>query len=125
MENAVRSSLKLILAAATLSLTSSAVAQKVPENAIQNSDGSRTILRSQQLPDANERHARWCAQHGGVDITNEGDLTLSAGAGDAVVCAYTGKEERGFSGAYIPEKGETMPDAIGPDSRLRMAPSVM
>ncbi|WP_316152799.1 hypothetical protein [Cupriavidus sp. BIC8F] len=47
-------------------------AQNAPDNAIRNADGSRTILRSQQLPEANERHARWCQMHGGVDITNEG-----------------------------------------------------
>lgn len=119
------SGIKLVLTAVMVSVTSTALAQKVQENAIMNSDGSRTILRSQQLPDANERRARWCAERGGVDVTNEGDLTLSAGAEDAVVCAYSGDQKAGFSGAYIPKKGEQMPNAIAPDPSIRKAPSLI
>lgn len=94
--------------------------QPAPDNAIPNPDGSRTILRSQQLPEANARHARWCAEHGGVDVTNEGDLTLSADTYDAVICVRTDFSKPGFSGAYIPEHGSI----ITPDNRLETAPAI-
>lgn len=95
---------------------------KAPENAIMHSDGSRTILRSQQLPEANQRHSRWCAEQGGVDVTNDGDVTLSAGAADAVICAYPDGPKPGFSGAYVPRPGKSMPKSIEPSIDIEAAP---
>jgi len=94
-------------------------AQHAPDNAIVNPDGSRTILRSQQLPEANERRAAWCREHGGVDITNEGDVTLSQGAVDVVVCRRTDTSAPGFSGAYVPQGGPQ--DRIQPGIQLEKA----
>ena len=94
--------------------------QPAPDNAILNPDGSRTILRSQQLPEANARHARWCAEHGGVDVTNEGDMTLSANTYDAVICLRTDPRKGGFNGAYIPEQGSV----ITRDGPLQKAPPI-
>ncbi len=96
--------------------------QHAPDNAVRNSDGSRTILRSQQLPEANERHARWCQQHGGVDITNEGDVTLGPNSSDAVICRRTDMSAPGFTGAYRPKDGRK--DIIDPDATYDISPSI-
>lgn len=98
----------------------SAHGQHAPDNAIRNADGSRTILRSQQLPEANDRHARWCQQHGGIDITNQGDLTLGPNTVDAIVCQRT-TPGPGFTGAYIPKGNGQI--TISPDVKLEKAPS--
>lgn len=98
-------------------------AQNAPDNAIPNADGSRTILRSQQLPEANERHARWCQMHGGVDVTNEGDLTLGGKTLDAVICRRLDPSAPGFSGAYVPKNpNQTI---ISPDSEREKAPFII
>lgn len=119
----MRSAWKAIVAGFVGSLVMcTAHSQQAPDNAIRNADGSRTILRSQQLPEANERHARWCTQHGGIDITNQGDLTLGPNTVDAVVCQRVDPGP-GFAGAYIPkEKGQT---TISPDIKIEKAPSIM
>ncbi len=102
---------------------STAHAQNAPDNAIRNADGSRTILRSQQLPEANERHARWCQMHGGVDITNEGDLTLDPQTLNAVVCRRLDPSAPGFSGAYVPKNPKQ--NAISPDTEMEKAPFII
>lgn len=99
-----------------------AFAQQVPDNAIRNADGSRTILKSQQYPEANERHARWCKERGGVDITNEGNLTLESNTTDAVVCMRT-DGSAGSTGAFVP-RGNAK-GAILPDAGVEKAPSLI
>ncbi len=96
-------------------------AQNAPDNAIHNTDGSRTILRSQQLPEANKRHARWCQMHGAVDITNEGDVTLGPKTFDGIVCRSLDPSTPGFSGAYIPK--DQSQRIIAPDAEMEKAPS--
>jgi hypothetical protein len=108
--------------AALASATALASAQNAPDNAIHHPDGSRTILRSQQLPEANERHARWCEMHGGVDITNEGDVTLGPNSFDGVVCRSLDPSKPGFSGAYIPKDQSLR--IISPDVELEKAPPI-
>ncbi|AMR76813.1 hypothetical protein A2G96_03125 [Cupriavidus nantongensis] len=100
-----------------------ALAQNAPDNAIHNADGSRTILRSQQLPEANERHARWCQLHGAVDITNEGDVTLGPKTFDGIVCSSIDPSTPGFSGAYIPKDQSLR--ILSPDTELEKAPSLI
>ncbi|NUT14596.1 MAG: hypothetical protein HOQ33_08855 [Cupriavidus sp.] len=113
--------LNLVTAAALVSIAgmSSGRAQNAPDNAIHNADGSRTILRSQQLPEANERHARWCQMHGGVDMTNEGDVTLGPKTFDGVVCSSIDPSKPGFSGAYI-LKDQSL-RIISPDAEMEKA----
>ncbi|RAS12478.1 hypothetical protein C7415_101514 [Cupriavidus alkaliphilus] len=115
MQHALR-----ITALGAAACMSHALAQNAPDNAIRNADGSRTILRSQQLPEANERHARWCQLHGGVDITNDGDVTLGPKTFDAVVCRRLGPSAPGFSGAYIPKSPDQ--NVISPDTEMEKAP---
>lgn len=103
--------------------TSTSSAQNAPDNAIHNADGSRTILRSQQLPEANERHARWCQMHGGVDMTNEGDLTLDSKTLDAVICRRLDPSAPGFSGAYMPKNPRQ--NIISPDAEMEKAPFII
>ncbi|UDM50065.1 hypothetical protein [Cupriavidus sp. MP-37] len=117
--------LNLLMAASLVSIAgmSSSNAQNAPDNAIHNADGSRTILRSQQLPEANERHARWCQMHGAVDITNEGDVTLGPNTFDGVVCQSLDPSKPGFSGAYIPKDQSLR--IISPDAEMEKAPSII
>ncbi|NML24350.1 hypothetical protein [Zoogloea dura] len=107
------------LSTAVISL-GTAFAQQAPDNAIRNADGTRTIPQSRQLPEANERHSRWCKNHGGVDITNDGNLTLESNTIDAVVCMRTDGSP-GETGAFIP-KGNTE-GVIAPDANLEKAPA--
>jgi hypothetical protein len=112
----------LVTIAALGAIAGTSNAQNAPDNAIRNADGSRTILRSQQLPEANERHARWCQMHGGVDVTNEGDLTLESKTLDAVICRRLDPSAPGFSGAYIPKNWSR--NIISPDSEMEKAPFI-
>ncbi|NOV23256.1 hypothetical protein E5S69_06840 [Cupriavidus necator] len=122
MRSRIQYALKITALGAAASMTS-ALAQNAPDNAIPNADGSRTILRSQQLPEANERHARWCRLHGGVDITNDGDVTLGQKTLDAVVCRRLDPSARGFSGAYIPKSLDK--NVISPDAEMEKAPFII
>ncbi len=117
--------LNLVTAAALWAIagTSTSNAQNAPDNAIHKADGSRTILRSQQLPEANERHARWCQMHGAVDITNEGDVTLGPKTFDGIVCSSLNPSTPGFSGAYIPKDQSLR--IISPDAEMEKAPQIV
>ncbi|MCO4865214.1 hypothetical protein MKD38_26310 [Cupriavidus sp. WGlv3] len=122
MRSRILNALKITALGAAASI-SPVLAQNAPDNAIRNADGTRTILRSQQLPDANERHARWCQLHGGVDITNDGDVTLGPKTLDAVVCRRLDPSVPGFSGAYIPKSPDQ--NAIAPDTEMEKAPFII
>lgn len=89
-------------------------------NAIVHPDGSRTVLRGQQLPEDIERQERWCALHGGRSITNDGDVTVGAKTIDAIICTPLDPSVPGFSGAYILKEGPT--DKISPDAVYEIAP---
>ncbi|MDQ0141056.1 hypothetical protein [Cupriavidus necator] len=121
MRSRIQHALKIAALGAATS-TTPALAQNAPDNAIPNADGSRTILRSQQLPEANERHARWCQMHGAVDMTNEGDVTLGPKTFDGIVCQSLGPSKPGFSGAYIPKDQSLR--IISPDAEMEKAPSI-
>ena len=106
-----------------LLVTAPSFAQHAPDNAIRNPDGTRTILQGQQLPEANRRHDEWCRQHGGRDITNDGNVTLGSGTQDAVVCASDDPSIGGFNGAYVPEPDKKDAHIISP-GKLKRAPQV-
>ncbi|WP_156811582.1 MULTISPECIES: hypothetical protein [unclassified Cupriavidus] len=119
MHSALKVLVGITIAAAGVNV---AYAQQAPDNAVRNADGSRTILRSQQLPDANARHAQWCKERGGVDITNEGDLTLDPQTTDAIICRRVDSSP-GFTGAYVPKEGGGA--VIAPGIKMEKSPSIM
>jgi hypothetical protein len=122
MQFRTRNAAKVAALGAAASLNS-AQAQNAPDDAIRNADGSRTILRSQQLPEANERRGRWCKMHGGMDVTNDGDVTLGPNTFDAVVCLHVDPSTPGFAGAYIPKNSKQT--VISPDAEIEQAPFIV
>jgi len=62
-------------------------------NAITNPDGSRTIKKGQQTPEANELNRKHCESMGARDVTNENDLTIGPGTVYAGVCVSSGTEK--------------------------------
>jgi len=62
-------------------------------NAITNPDGSRTIKKGQQTPEANELNRKQCESMGARDVTNESDLTIGPGTVYAGVCVSSGTEK--------------------------------
>ena len=60
------------------------------EHAVRNSDGTLTIAAHMHNRATNAFHQQYCQAYGGVDITDETDITIGPGNLDAVTCLYTG-----------------------------------
>jgi hypothetical protein len=61
----------------------------VLKNAITNPDGTRTIKKGQQTPEANELNKKICESIGAKDVTNDEDITIGSGTLFVGVCVST------------------------------------
>ncbi|SAI73134.1 Uncharacterised protein [Bordetella ansorpii] len=112
----------LILTMLLGGLASTAYAYEPLQNAQINPDGSRTVQRGQQTPQANAQRQQFCEARGGVDVTNEGNVTLSAGAADVIVCQFP-EGTKPDTGGYVPVDPLPESKSLSPDVPLRPAPS--
>ncbi|SAI46807.1 Uncharacterised protein [Bordetella ansorpii] len=93
-------------------------------NAQGNHDGARTVPRGQQTPQSNALRQQFCQARGGVDVTDEGDVTVSAGAAHVIVCQFP-QGSPPDTGGYVPIDPLPEGKALSPDVPLRPAPPSM